>query len=109
MTGRAAPVVEVLYVAGCPSHRGTLELIERVRAELGVAIDLRPRLIGDPAEAELARFPGSPTVRVNGLDIEPGPEEHDTVGFGCRLYHGEGGQPAAERIRRSLQAAAGRG
>jgi hypothetical protein len=46
------PVIEVLYVEGCPNYRGTLGLVERVRAELGIDAELRTTLISDQVAAD---------------------------------------------------------
>src|SRR4029453_18896428 len=83
---RRRPVVEVLYVQDCPHYQATLALVERVRAELGIDADLHSTLVVDQAAAEQARFPGSPTVRVDGHDIEPGSEPATEYLVGCRLY-----------------------
>jgi len=68
------PLVEVLYVRDCPNYAGALALVDRVRTELGIDAELRTSLIGDQAAAGRARFPGSPTIRVDGRDVEPGSE-----------------------------------
>lgn len=68
------PVIEVLRVADCPNYQGALALVERVRAELGIDADIHTTLIADQAATQRARFPGSPTVRVDGRDVEPGSE-----------------------------------
>ena len=105
------PVIEVLYVEGCPNYRGALGLVERVRAELGVDAELRTTLISDQEAADQARFPGSPTVRVDGRDVEPGNEPPGEYSLACRLYrleHRFAGQPEERWIREALQGAAGR-
>jgi hypothetical protein len=105
------PVIEVLYVQHCPHHPGTLALIERVRAELGLDAELRTTLIVDQAAAEQARFPGSPTVRVDGRDVEPGAEPATEYTVACRLYrleHRFAGQPEERWVREALLRAAGR-
>jgi hypothetical protein len=104
------PVVEVLYVRDCPHYLGTLALVERVRAELGIHTELRTSLIVDQAAADQARFPGSPTVRVNGHDVEPGSELVTEYVVGCRLYrleHRFAGQPEERWIREALVRAIG--
>jgi hypothetical protein len=83
---RRRPVIEVLYVLDCPHYPDTLALVERVRAQLGIDSELRTTLIVDQAAAEQARFAGSPTVRVDGRDVEPGREPVTEYVFGCRLY-----------------------
>jgi hypothetical protein len=39
-------------------------------------------IVGSAAEAETLRFPGSPTVRVNGRDVEPQAEVKEDYGLG---------------------------
>jgi hypothetical protein len=105
------PLIEVLYVHDCPHYQGALGLVERVRTELGIDAELRTSLIGDQAAAERARFPGSPTIRVDDRDVEPGNPASRTSSLACRLYrheHGLAGQPAERWIRDALLAAAGR-
>jgi hypothetical protein len=52
---------------------------------------------------------GSPTVRVNGVDVEPGAEERRDFAFCCRIYRSDGGaseQPAERWVRDALIEAA---
>jgi hypothetical protein len=105
------PVIEVLYVEGCPNYRGALRLVERVRGELGIDAELRTTLIPDQEAAEQARFPGSPTVRVGGRDVEPGSEPPGEYSLACRLYrleHRFAGQPDERWVREALLRAADR-
>ena len=105
------PVIEVLYVEGCPNHRGALALVERVRAELSIDVELRTTLIRDQAAAKQARFPGSPTLRVDDRDVEPGSEPPAEYTVACRLYrleHHIAGQPDERWVREALLRAAGR-
>jgi hypothetical protein len=105
------PVIEVLHVADCPNYPAVLALVERVRAKLGIDAELRTTLIADQAAAQRARFPGSPTVRVDGRDIEPGSEPAAEYTVACRLYRHEhrlAGQPEERWVREALLRAAGR-
>jgi hypothetical protein len=102
------PLIEVLYVGDCPHYAGALALVERICGELGIDTELRTSLIGDQAAAERARFPGSPTIRVDGRDVEPGSPSTRTASLACRLYrheHGLAGQPAEAWVRNALLAA----
>jgi hypothetical protein len=102
---RHRPVIEVLYVQDCPHYRETLALVERVRAELGIDADLHSTLVVDQATADQAKFPGSPTVRVDGHDVEPGSEPAAEYVLGCRLYrleHRFAGQPEERWVREAL-------
>ena len=105
------PVIEVLYVEECPNYLGALGLVERVRAELGSDAELCTTLISDPAAADQAQFPGSPTVRVDDRDVEPGSEPPAEYTLARRLYRLEyrfAGQPDERWVREALLRAAGR-
>src|SRR5712691_4021421 len=85
------PVVEVLTFAGCPNREAAVALVERVGAELGIEPELRVVDVPDPVAAERERFLGSPTIRVNGRDIEPGAAERTEYTLSCRVYRTERG------------------
>jgi hypothetical protein len=105
------PLVEVLYIPDCPHHRAAVALVKQVLTSLRIDAELRTHLIGDQAAAEHARFPGSPTIRVDGRDVEPGAKPAVSHNLACRLYrheHGVAGQPAEHWIRDALWAAVGR-
>jgi hypothetical protein len=100
------PVIQVLHVQDCPNYPQALALVQQVRAEVGIDAELRTTLITDQAAAEEARFLGSPTIRVNGRDIEPGAEWNFEFVHGCRLYQGEHSLralPEDEWLRQALR------
>jgi hypothetical protein len=102
--------IEVLYFDGCPSHERLMPLVRELAAERGLEITLRR--IADAHQAEQARFLGSPSVRVDGIDVEPGAGERTDFGLKCRLYRspaGQSGIPPREWIIDALDRAAGRG
>jgi hypothetical protein len=106
---RRRPVIEVLYVQDRPHYQDTPAVVDRVRGELSIDTELRTTLILDQAAAEQARFAGSPTVRVDGRDVEPGSEPVTEYVFGCRLYrleHRFAGQPEERWVREALLRAA---
>lgn len=103
------PRVEILYFEGCPNHQAARALVERVAAELQVEPKIDLVEVPDAEAAALLRFLGSPTVRVNGHDVEPGAEERGDFVLSCRVYRGErglSGQPDAGWIRKALGKAA---
>jgi hypothetical protein len=112
--GRGVPsllVVEVLYVEHCPCVSAALSLVQRICSELGTDVEIRTILITDQASAERARFPGSPTVRVAGRDVEPRVELAVEYTLECRLYRHEhrlAGYPQERWVRDALVAAASR-
>ncbi len=89
-------MIEILYFDGCPNHEPTL-LAREVVAELGLAAEIRQVRIQTPEEATERRFLGSPSVRVNGKDIEPEARGSEDFALGCRMY-GKSGVPAKELL-----------
>ena len=73
--------VTVLYTEGCPVTPNTIERIREGVAELGVRVELRKVLIDSQEEANRSRFLGSPTVQINGIDIDPSVLDGKIFGF----------------------------
>ena len=82
--------VELLYFDGCPSYQRLLPRLRELIAEVAPGAELELRPIESIEDAERARFLGSPTVRVDGLDVDPGAGERDDFGLECRLYRSDG-------------------
>ena len=96
--------VELLYFNGCPTYRRAETVLDRVLAEEGVEADLEMVVVNTDEEAERLRFPGSPTIRVDGRDLYPVPDRA-VWGLGCRMYatpEGLRGAPTPEMIRAAL-------
>ncbi len=68
-----APTVQVLMSPGCGHGQKTLELVRRVLDELAPGARIEAITVATMADAERLGFRGSPTVLVDGTDIEPGP------------------------------------
>jgi hypothetical protein len=98
----APPTVEILYFDGCPHTRGAIDPVCAVAAETTTAVDVREVRVVTYADAVRLRFLGSPSVRVDGRDVEPGAEDRGGYGLQCRLY--VGGLPSATWIRDALRA-----
>lgn len=77
--------VEILYFEGCPNHAPALEMARRTLDREKIDAEVRSVEVPDEKIAESLRFLGSPSVRVDGVDIEPG-REKDSPFFGCRTY-----------------------
>jgi hypothetical protein len=79
-------VIELLYFDGCPNHETLAGRLGELLAAEG--IDERPALrrVADADTAERERFLGSPTVRVDGVDVDPGASARTDFGLKCRLY-----------------------
>ena len=98
--------VEFLYWAGCPSHPEARELLEEVLQARGVDIPVDVREVRTKEEAQELAFPGSPTIRVDGRDVDPaGAEEPPSLT--CRIYRLPNGRvspvPTREQIEEALQ------
>lgn len=101
-------LVEVLTFDGCPHGEPALALAERVVAESGVPATVRRIDIDGPTAAVQHRFLGSPTIQVNGVDIEPDATERHEYVLACRVYRtstGIKGEPDERWLHDALQAA----
>jgi hypothetical protein len=98
--------IKLLYFDGCPSYEHALRNLREAIAEEGLDVSVELINVGSPDEAERLRFLGSPTIQVDGVDLE-GPEAVKAgVGYGCRVYEGDGqmrGWPSKEQIRAALK------
>jgi hypothetical protein len=81
--------MELLYFDGCPGYVQLRPRVERLAAEAGAT--LRLRRVESPEAAERERFLGSPTVRVNGTDVDPTAPPRTDFGLKCRIYRTEAG------------------
>jgi hypothetical protein len=77
--------VEVLVVSGCPGTELTVARIREATVALGIEINLRFVIVDGVEQAQTLGFRGSPTVRVEGRDVDPDAEERP-IGVGRRLY-----------------------
>jgi len=85
------PRVEILYFDGCPHLADVAHHVRALLESEGVAAYVELRRVADDADARAARFLGSPSVRIDGRDVEPGAERRDDFGMKCRLYWTDGG------------------
>ena len=99
------PNVQILFFQGCPHHEQAHELVEQVARELGMQPEIALVEVPDGETAAELRFLGSPTIRVDGRDVEPGAGERQEFALSCRVYqseHGLAGHPDAQWIRDAL-------
>jgi hypothetical protein len=95
--------IDIVYFEGCPNHAPTVERVKQIAAEIGLTAPVREVQITTPEEAEQRRFLGSPTVFVNGVDIDPHASQQARYGLSCRVYPGVSGLPPDAMIRAALQ------
>ena len=90
MTARRVSV-EMLHTERCPNAADYLPRLRQLAQAAGVNQPVLVRLIGNPEQAQHERFLGSPTIRVDGRDVDPGADARRDYGLSCRLYAGPGG------------------
>lgn len=98
-------VVEVLGFDGCPNIESVVALVGRLLGESAVDAELRRVEVVDADAAARLRFLGSPSIRVDGRDIEPGADNRSEYVFACRIYRtdaGMSGQPDERWLRDAL-------
>jgi hypothetical protein len=75
-------IIEALFAPGCESRDATLLMIDKVTDSQGITAALKETTISSIQEATQAKFLGSPSVRVNGRDIETESEGKTDYGVG---------------------------
>jgi hypothetical protein len=96
--------VELLWWEGCPSHPETLADLERVLDEEGVDAEVELVEVESDDQARAERFPGSPTVRLDGEDAFPSTEV-EPFSLTCRVYRLRDGTVSATPDPEDLRAA----
>lgn len=94
--------VRVVYFEGCPNHEPTVSLIREVAAKVGAEVEIEEVKVETDEDARRERLLGSPTVQVDGLDIDPTARERTDFSFSCRVYAGENGLPPREMIAAAM-------
>ena len=88
---RKAPTIEVLYFEGCPNYEALVLRLPELLGHAGVKAEMKLRQVESEEDARRERFLGSPTVRVDGRDVEPNASGRTDYGLKCRLYRTPGG------------------
>jgi hypothetical protein len=89
--------VEVLFVPGCPNYEPALERLKNVLASEGLGVVVQGVPVNTSQDAAALMFPGSPTIRIDGVDVES--DETTVPGLTCRLYANRTGVPSEETLR----------
>ena len=63
--------IRVLYSEGCANTPPTLDLVTNVAQDLNIPVNIEMVTVGTQEQARELRFLGSPTVQIEGLDIDP--------------------------------------
>lgn len=101
-------VIEILHFAGCPNVDNARRAVEAgiAQASLADVVEVRIVDVTDEEDARRLRFLGSPTVRVDGRDVEDSSHGRTDFGLQCRVYSVGGrvtGCPPTEWITAALR------
>jgi len=100
--------IEILYFDGCPNHKPAVERVRQLLREEDVQAEVLEVNVSDASIAQRVGFLGSPSVRVNGLDVEPEARTSREYGMMCRTYLVDGrreGLPSRDVLRQAIREA----
>jgi hypothetical protein len=94
--------VELFWWDGCPSYPEARKLLEAV---LAGRAEIELREVRTDEEAEALGFPGSPTIRIDGRDVDPAGASAPPA-LTCRIYYLPDGRispvPSREQLEEAL-------
>lgn len=102
--------IELLWFEDCPNHHAAESLVNEILAEQGLTVEIQRIEVPDTETGNRVNFPGSPTIRINGIDVEPGWDGCEDCTPRCRLYFtksGISGVPQRDWVENSVKAAMG--
>ena len=76
--------VELLHIPDCPNYEVAAQLLKEILSENGLPQNISEVSVTDFAQAEVLAFPGSPTIRFDGKDVDF--PEQGYRGLSCRTY-----------------------
>lgn len=100
--------IQLLWFEDCPNHEPAEKMLAEVLHELGVTEPIERIEVPDVETGRKVGFPGSPTIRINGNDIEPQWESSGDYSLRCRLYmtsEGLRGLPERDWIMKAVERA----
>jgi hypothetical protein len=102
--------VEIFYFPDCPHYLTAVNTVRETLDQEGVLAEIAAVEVSDSAAAQELGFLGSPSIRVNGRDIEVAGRDSREFGLSCRTYAAHGGRagtPPQEWIRAAVREANG--
>lgn len=94
--------IQFLYFEGCPSYKPALTNLKEIIEEEKIVANIEMVRVESPEEAQKVGFQGSPSIKINGIDLE---DKNDGFSFNCRLYNVDGkltGTPSKEFIKQRV-------
>jgi len=102
--------VQLFYFDGCPNHSHALDRLRQILRQEGLAEHVEEINVTSPEQAQALAFLGSPTIKINGEDVEPAARASQAYAMACRTYRNAGkqeGLPDEAMIRAALKEASG--
>ncbi|MCX6023601.1 MAG: DUF2703 domain-containing protein [Chloroflexi bacterium] len=97
--------IELLYFDGCPTWEAVHRDLNEIVARLGLNEAVEVIEVPDEETAQRLRFPGSPTVRVNGVDADAD-NAAGVFTMACRIYWVKGraqGAPPRDLLETAIR------
>ncbi len=98
--------LELLWFSECPNYPAARRMLEEVVAEIAPGTPIHEVDASDPVVAARLRFPGSPTIRIDGRDADPSYVDPGDYTPRCRLYwtrDGMSGIPERRWVEEALR------
>lgn len=99
-------LIEVLFVPGCPNYKLAVDTLMEVLRSKAISASIHEVAVTDEVMAQTLKFPGSPTIRINGHDVESTTQQ--SYGLACRLYVGRTGVPLVAALQSAIVGAQGK-
>jgi hypothetical protein len=97
--------IELLYFEGCPNHVPAMEILRETLDSLSREDEIHEVEVRTQIEAEAIKFVGSPSIRINGSDVESWARNAKSFGLSCRTYvdgSRASGVPSRELLRSAI-------
>ncbi len=101
--------IQLLWFEDCPNNETARELLDKILSEKGIEANIESVEVPNLKVGEKVRFPGSPTIRIDGVDVDPTYEDSGDYTPRCRVYltsKGFKGVPERDWVERAIEAAA---
>ena len=78
--------IELLYVDGCSNVEQVRVLLKEAVHEQSIAEAIEEIIVSSEEMAKRLHFPGTPTIRIDGIDVEKAARGKDVASLKPRLY-----------------------
>lgn len=101
--------IQLLYFPECPSYKEAALRVRKVLDDENIFADIELISINSEADVMKWYFFGSPTILIDGVDIDSETIKNQTPALTCRIYQWEDGRhsplPSEQMIRSAVKKA----